>query len=63
MGAFSVVPVSGPLGAEVRGIDLRDPLCDEELEVVIKSSQRYLVLIFRGQCLSDDQLICFGKQF
>ena len=46
MGALSVAPVSGPLGAEVRGIDLRDPLCDEELEVVIKSSHRYLVLIF-----------------
>ena len=63
MGALSVAPISGPLGAEVRGIDLCNLLSDEELEVVIKSSQRYLVLIFRDQCLSDDQLICFGKQF
>ncbi|MDP6962452.1 MAG: TauD/TfdA family dioxygenase [Dehalococcoidia bacterium] len=59
----SVIPVDGPLGAEVRGINLRDSLTDKELDVIVKASQRYIVLVFRNQCLRDDQLIGFGKQF
>ena len=55
--------MDGPLGAEVRGINLRDSLTDKELDVIVKASQRYIVLVFRNQCLRDDQLIGFGKQF
>ena len=63
MNSLLVTPVNGPLGAEISGIDLCRPLTDMEMEIVLKASQRYLVLVFRNQCLSDDKLILFGKQF
>ncbi len=45
--SIDIVPVSGPLGAEVRGLDLSRPLSREEFDVVRKAWLKHIVLLFR----------------
>ena len=60
---LSVVPRGAALGAEVRGVDLAHPLAAEALRTITEAWQRHLVLLFRGQTLSDEELIAFGRRF
>ena len=63
MPAVTVTPSGGPLGAEVAGLDLSVPTPAPVLDDVIASFHRHLVLLFRGQRLTADGLIAFGRQF
>lgn len=56
-------PVSGVLGAEVRGIDLGAPLDDDTVAAIRAAFVEHHVLVFRGQELSPDQQIAFGHRF
>jgi taurine dioxygenase len=51
------------LGAEVSGIDLREPLSDEALASVRKLLLEYHALFFRDQALDPDQLIALARRF
>lgn len=61
--SIDIVPVSGPLGAEVRGLDLEQPLSREEFDLVRKAWLQHIVLLFRGQQLSDAGLVRFSRRF
>ncbi len=60
---FGVSPLSGGLGAEVDGLDLRAGLSGERLEEVRRALLNHLVLVFRDQELDADQLIALGRAF
>ena len=49
--AISVHPLGAALGAEVRGIDLNQPLSDEQVQAVREAWAEHLVLRFRGHAL------------
>jgi taurine dioxygenase len=51
------------LGAELHGIDLAKPLPDLDLRAVKLVWQTRLVIVARGQQLSDPQLLAFSRQF
>src|SRR5712692_7319243 len=51
------------LGAEIRGIDLSMPLAQDEVAVIDQAWRRRLVVVVRGQKLSDPQLLAFSKCF
>ena len=55
------VATGGALGAEVIGVDLRD-VDDHTFRAIHKAWLDHLVLLFRGQTLSDDQLIAFSRR-
>jgi taurine dioxygenase len=57
-----VVPSGGGLGADVRGVDLRR-LEDDAFAVVHRAWLDNLVLRFRGQALTDAELIAFSRRF
>ena len=60
--AFEVAPTGAALGAEVRGVDLRR--VDDALFAAIHAAWlAHSVLLFRGQSLSDDDLIAFSRRF
>lgn len=61
-GPIAVVPTRGALGAEVQNVDLR---VIEQLDFagIYRSWLDYSVLLFRGQHLTDDDLIAFSKRF
>ena len=60
---FAVTPISGAVGAEVSGIDLRAPLDAATVAALRWAFLDHLVLFFRDQPLSDADLIRFGRRF
>jgi taurine dioxygenase len=61
--AFQVVPTGGPLGAEIRGVDLSRPLSRETAERIHAAWLEHIVLLFRGQKLTDEDLTRFALHF
>jgi taurine dioxygenase len=53
----------GPLGAEIRGIDLSAPLGAEDREYVLAAWHAHLVLLFRDQSLTDEDLLRLADAF
>ncbi|HEY4342957.1 MAG TPA: TauD/TfdA family dioxygenase [Parvibaculum sp.] len=61
--AIEVIPTGTALGAEVRGLDLTRPLSLETFDAIQQAWYDHMVLLFRGQKLSDDDLIAFSQHF
>ena len=62
MGSIDVLPGGKQLGAEVRGIDLKN-LNDRDFAVLYRAWLDHLVVLIRGQELTDDDLIAFSGRF
>ena len=60
---LSYIPVSDALGAVISGVDLAKPLDSETVCALQKIWAENLVMIFRRQSLSDDDLIRFSSHF
>ena len=58
---LDVVRTEGAIGAEVRGVDLRH-LDDAAFASIHRAWVAHSVLLFRGQALSDDDLISFSRR-
>jgi taurine dioxygenase len=58
-----VAPLSPHIGAEISGVDLANPLTDAEFKVIFDAWMEHLVLRFRGQNLTKDQLLAFSERF
>jgi taurine dioxygenase len=61
--AVEVVRFDAALGAEIRGVDLRVPLAPAERDRIRAAWIDRLVLRFRGEPMSDPQLMAFTRQF
>jgi alpha-ketoglutarate-dependent 2,4-dichlorophenoxyacetate dioxygenase len=48
---------------EVSGVDLRRPLVPDEVAAIEAGMDRYAVLVFHGQNITDDQQIAFSRNF
>jgi taurine dioxygenase len=59
--AIDVIPTGAALGAEVRGVDLRN-LDDTVFVSVLQAWHDHSVLLVRGQTLSDQDLIAFSRR-
>jgi len=55
-GRLEVVPLTQHIGAEIRGIDLRDKPDDETIRAINRAWLDHLVIIFPGQKLSQEDL-------
>ena len=60
---IDVVACSPTLGAEIRGVDLSQPLDGATVGVLKDAWAAHLVLLFRGQDLSDADLVRFSSHF
>ena len=60
---IEAAPRAGHLGADVRGVDLRQPLTDGELAEVQQLLDTHLVLFFPDQDIDDDQQLEFALRF
>jgi taurine dioxygenase len=54
---LEVVPLTKHIGAEIRGIDLRDDLDGETVKAIRKAWLDHLVLVFRGQQFGQEELV------
>jgi len=61
--AASIKDLDAPLGAELDNIDLALPLAAADLQAITQAWQERLVIVARGQRLSDPQLLAFSRQF
>src|SRR5207253_4553166 len=57
----AVRPLTEAVGVEILGVDLRQ-LSDADFAGVQRAWHRHAVLLFRGQTLSDDDLLAFSRR-
>jgi taurine dioxygenase len=56
-------PLSPALGAEIVGVDLSAEIPDGVFEQILDAWHRHLVLLFRGQKLSEEDQVRFAERF
>jgi alpha-ketoglutarate-dependent 2,4-dichlorophenoxyacetate dioxygenase len=52
-----------PFAGEVGGVDCCVPLDTDALRTIVDAINRYAVLVFHGQRLTDDRQVAFARQF
>jgi taurine dioxygenase len=60
---IDIRPVTAIIGAEISGVDLREPLCAEDVAAIRQAWLDHLVLFFRDQPIDDDQHLAFALRF
>src|SRR5690242_18222674 len=61
--AITIHPMRPDFAGEVAGVDLRTPISKGDVAAIEAGMDRYAVLVFRDQCISDDQQMAFTKNF
>jgi len=59
--AFTVRPLSPALGAEIMGVDLRDPIDEALKQKFLDTWHQYLVILLRDQTLDEDAQVRFAE--
>ncbi len=62
-GALTVRQLSPALGAEIAGIDLRDPIDEAAKQQFLDAWHRHLVILLRNQTLDEDAQVRFAETF
>ena len=60
---ITVTPLSSACGAEISGVDLTRPLSEETVRAIKDAWGEHLVLVFRGQKVSQDDQLRFASYF
>jgi taurine dioxygenase len=60
---LSVKPLTGVVGAEILGVDLRQPLSGETVAFIRRALLDYFVVFFRDQDISVEQHFAFARCF
>jgi taurine dioxygenase len=63
MSGLEIQPLTPTIGAEIRGVDLREPLDGATRRAVEQALLDHLVIFFRDQPLSPEEHVAFAKQF
>ena len=58
-----VTPLSLACGAEIGGVDLTRPLSAETVRAIRDAWNKHIVLVFRGQKISQDDQLRFASYF
>jgi alpha-ketoglutarate-dependent taurine dioxygenase len=61
--SIEVIPFEAGLGAEIRGVDIREKLPMDDRNAIRAAWLDHLVLRFRAQPLTDEQHMAFTRQF
>lgn len=59
--AIRIVPTGAALGADIEGVDLSRPLDEATVRSVLQAWAEHQVLRFRGQRLTDENLVAFSR--
>ena len=51
------------VGAEISGVDLREPLPDDVFEAIRDAFHQHSILVFRDQDIDDAQQVAFSQRF
>ena len=61
--AIEVIPLTLHIGAEIRGVDLTQPLPEAQLKAVRAAFLKWKVVFFRDQHLDHAQHVAMARQF
>ena len=61
--SITVKPTQPQFFAEISGIDLAQPLTAADRDAIVAAIDRYAVVVFHDQKLTDDQQIDFARHF
>ncbi len=61
--AVSIRPLHDVFVGEVSGVDITKPLAADEVAALEAGMDRYAVLVFHGQNISDEQQMAFSRNF
>jgi alpha-ketoglutarate-dependent 2,4-dichlorophenoxyacetate dioxygenase len=61
--AIELIPLHPTLGAEVRGVDLTRPVMPEVFAEIDAAFNRYGILVFPEQAVTDEQQLSFSRLF
>ena len=61
--SLDITPISDALGAEIRGLDLAEPLDASTVAEIEDAWHEHIVLLFRDQDLDEDAQLRFAGQF
>ena len=62
-GAITVTPLSAACGAEVSGVDLKEELSPATVAAIKQAWADHLVLVFRGQSITQEEQLRFAAYF
>jgi taurine dioxygenase len=60
---FTVRQLSSALGAEILGVDLRDPIDEELKQKLLDAWHQHLIILLRNQTLDEDDQVRFAENF
>lgn len=60
---IEVHPFDAGLGADISGVDIREPLAPIDRDRILAAWHEHLVLRFRGQPMTDEQHMAFTRHF
>ena len=60
---IEVTPISGSIGAEISGIDLREPITDELFKSIEQALVDNLVIFFRDQDIEPANHVALASRF
>ncbi len=58
-----VTPMTGACGAEIEGVDLRQPIDEATLSEIMLAFEHFLVIVFKGQDITPEQHKAFSRAF
>ena len=61
--SLQIIPSGAPLGHELRGVDLAQPVPDALFAEIEAAYDRFGVIVFRDQRLTPEQQIAFSRRF
>ena len=61
--AITVEPLNPVVGAELRGLDLRQDLSDDDIRAIKAALDKHGVIFFRDQDITPEQHLAFGRRF
>ena len=63
MSTITASPLTGHIGAEIEGIDLREPLSDTQIREIHDALIEHQVIFFRDQPIDIATQVAFGRRF
>ncbi len=61
--SIEVRPLASAIGAEIHGVDLKEPLSNAQWSAIEQAFHDHLVIFFRDQDLTPEQHIAFSRRF
>ena len=61
--AIEIIPTGAAAGAEIRGVDLSQPMDDATFAAIDAAYNQHGVIFFRGQRITPPQQVAFSRRF